>query len=1095
MDDARQGEIITFYSYKGGTGRTMTLANIAWILASSGRSVLAVDWDLEAPGLHRYFHPFLIDKEMRATSGILDIFWDFSLAVLDPQGEDSPTWYEPYADVLQHAVSLRWDFPNGGNIDLLGAGKQNKSFGSRVNSFDWHAFYNRLDGGAFIEALKSNMRQSYDYILIDSRTGLSDTSGICTIQMPDTLIACFTMSSQSIAGCASVAESAAQKRRNDDPLRVLPVPMRVESGETDRLEESRDYARWSFKKTLQICPLPEREVYWGDVEVPYKSLYAYEEMIAPIGDRPYQEDTVLAACERLTRHLTRGAVAEFAPIEETTRRRLRREYRARPNRHMEYDFFLDYSPSDREWAEWITATLTAAGMSVFLDLHESSGADWSYAYRSALQRSASVLVLLSPHYLYERDLRSEMSFAGVAEADESQKRIIPIKVAQFNSPDFPSELMMGIDMAGLEEAEARERLIRALSAVVGYTGRRSSASGDTPQQVRYPYAKPALWDVPRRPLDFVGRDGELLFLWRQFRKPRATVAVTGMPGVGKTALALEYAYRYRGEYDSVRYGGLVELLEARTLPKGSRSLFIVDDVDREEALLQNQFNGHVIMLSRRRTASSEGPSLALEVLSSRDAIDLLQRRLPSITKKDAASVSSRLGNLPIALQIAVGHLSRSRASVSDYLTLLDHQLGQTLLRSSGELGRSLAQSVEHELSWIEERDPPAGHLLRLLCAVAPGSVPTVLIREAAQSFRPPLSTVAGSSTSLDMTVTTLVRTGLVEDDAEALSIHPVLAEVVRSMMAQREQEELAHELMRMLVSNDPGDPSQPEHWSVYRALMPLATKIAQPTDAAFRELLLRLCWFQISAGNPLTARDLAERVSRTFDTQLGNLHEDSLAARHITALCHLELGDTEMAAHGWESLVTSRRQLLGEDHPVTLASLNNLAAALAAQNRWREAIQLHQSISDTRQQSLGLDHPDTLISIGNLASCHYGAGEYEKAFELEGAVFAKRMELLGAHHPATLASMENLAVVCLSMGKAEQSVEMLQVALAERDRSMGRNHPDTLRCAAALAHALKSVDPMRARDLAQAIAADLREVLGSDHPVARDIISMAEEQD
>ena len=60
------GQIITFYSYKGGTGRTMALANTAWILASTGLRVLAVDWDLESPGLHRYFHPFLLDKQLRS---------------------------------------------------------------------------------------------------------------------------------------------------------------------------------------------------------------------------------------------------------------------------------------------------------------------------------------------------------------------------------------------------------------------------------------------------------------------------------------------------------------------------------------------------------------------------------------------------------------------------------------------------------------------------------------------------------------------------------------------------------------------------------------------------------------------------------------------------------------------------------------------------------------------------------------------------------------------------------------------------------------------------------------------------------------------
>ena len=68
MTENRNGTVITFYSYKGGTGRTMALANIAWILAANGKRVLAVDWDLEAPGLHRFFHPFLDPATLRATT-------------------------------------------------------------------------------------------------------------------------------------------------------------------------------------------------------------------------------------------------------------------------------------------------------------------------------------------------------------------------------------------------------------------------------------------------------------------------------------------------------------------------------------------------------------------------------------------------------------------------------------------------------------------------------------------------------------------------------------------------------------------------------------------------------------------------------------------------------------------------------------------------------------------------------------------------------------------------------------------------------------------------------------------------------------------
>ncbi len=78
MSASRNGRVVTFYSYKGGTGRTMALANVAWILAASGRRVLVVDWDLESPGLHRFFLPFLDESTVSATPGVIDMINDYA---------------------------------------------------------------------------------------------------------------------------------------------------------------------------------------------------------------------------------------------------------------------------------------------------------------------------------------------------------------------------------------------------------------------------------------------------------------------------------------------------------------------------------------------------------------------------------------------------------------------------------------------------------------------------------------------------------------------------------------------------------------------------------------------------------------------------------------------------------------------------------------------------------------------------------------------------------------------------------------------------------------------------------------------------------
>src|SRR3954469_5198992 len=110
------GRIVTFYSYKGGTGRSLMLANVAWILASAGRSVLAVDWDLEAPGLHRYFEPFLADPKLKGSNGVIDLVTDFMTEFATPQEDERPRaedWFVPFADIRRYALALEHRFEGG----------------------------------------------------------------------------------------------------------------------------------------------------------------------------------------------------------------------------------------------------------------------------------------------------------------------------------------------------------------------------------------------------------------------------------------------------------------------------------------------------------------------------------------------------------------------------------------------------------------------------------------------------------------------------------------------------------------------------------------------------------------------------------------------------------------------------------------------------------------------------------------------------------------------------------------------------------------------------------------------------------------------
>jgi cellulose biosynthesis protein BcsQ/pimeloyl-ACP methyl ester carboxylesterase len=319
MSTLEPGKIVTFYSYKGGSGRSMAVANVAWILASNGKRVLVIDWDLEAPGLHRFFAPFLLDRELTATDGVIDFVRRFETAALTPpmpdQGPSTTEkadgqWYERLADLGQFAVRLNWDFGEGNNsphpgglLDFVSAGRQGPFYSERVNSFDWHNFYARLGGGVFLEATKRALRRNYDYILIDSRTGVSDTSGVCTVQLPQILVVLFTANNQSIEGAANVLASIRVQRRrsfkgSESELQILPVLSRVDVFERDKLEKRRELAKRRFTPFLDTSGNPDE--YWGRAQTLYVPFYAYEEVLSVFKDDPNTTSSMLWSMVDLT---------------------------------------------------------------------------------------------------------------------------------------------------------------------------------------------------------------------------------------------------------------------------------------------------------------------------------------------------------------------------------------------------------------------------------------------------------------------------------------------------------------------------------------------------------------------------------------------------------------------------------------------------------------------------------------------------------------------------------------------------------------------------------------------------------------------------
>ena len=137
------------------------------------------------------------------------------------------------------------------------AGQQSAGYSRKVNCFNWISFFQNLGGRRFLAYMSAQLRGIYDYILIDSRTGVSDTSGICTVEMPDAVVVCFTLNEQSIRGAANVSESIVSQRNAPT---MKQRKLQLKSGEAQPAAVSglnRNQAKTKSQAADCACPDPK----------------------------------------------------------------------------------------------------------------------------------------------------------------------------------------------------------------------------------------------------------------------------------------------------------------------------------------------------------------------------------------------------------------------------------------------------------------------------------------------------------------------------------------------------------------------------------------------------------------------------------------------------------------------------------------------------------------------------------------------------------------------------------------------------------------------------------------------------------------------
>jgi tetratricopeptide (TPR) repeat protein len=1160
MTDRPIGKVVTFYSYKGGTGRTMALANVAWILAANGKRVLVVDWDLESPGLARYFAPFLPGNAGQTSPGVIELVDEFHWA--KSGATDSAEQPEPahYADVTRYAKPINWShFPENGAIDFLGAGRQDRNYADTLSGVDWDDFYEKVDGGQFFDDMRASMQRNYDYALIDSRTGFSDVAGICTMHLPDILVDCFTLSWQGIDGAAETAHAVRDYKAS---IRVLPVPMRVDPAEKAKADIGRAVAKARFAGLPADLDADERDRYWDRVQVPHWAYYGYEELLAAFEDDPGVPGSMLAAYERLTAEITEGAITDLPALDPALRKQVSDQYQRRlvvP----ETEVTLRYAPEDRVWAEWLGQILTGAGLQV----HD----EWGEALSGGTR--GRELMIVSQTFASNEGQQTLAPTNG-------QRGALAVYVAEL--PLIPRAAGAGFAIiAGASEPVAIEKVL----TLVGRS--QLFAVAATESRPRYPGDEPGISNLQARNGRFTGRENDLRELRNRLSARGSVVisalpvALQGMGGIGKTQLALEYAHRFKASYDvtwwisagrvafvDTQLGDLgrqmgvgvgaapdaaravLEALSRADSPR-RRWLLIYDNAEDIEKV--NEFmpsgGGHVIITSRNSAWADRTDTMQIDVFKRQESMDHFFRRVAEISVEEARRLAERLGDLPIAVAASAAWLADTGFGVADYIQQIEQRgLSAIPLPGDDNAGQDQVASLQAvwdlSLSLLQERSPGAYRLLQVCSVMDPSIGLDLIYSEQLAEFLKEYDPDVTEQPVRGKLVQALNRLALVrvermerrpgERSGGRITIHRLVQDAVRERMDDELLDKTRHQVHLVLAGNRPSrDADDPDSWPTLRLLWPHleASDAVGCEDESVRRLLderIRYLWVMgdFARGLDRAVQTEARWVERLGELEVGTaeytvLKRQLLHLRFNKANILRSLGQFQESRALDASVLEEQRELVGPQHPHTLATAGSLAGDLRSLGQYNDALERDEATHKAWRDVFGDENPRTLMALNNVATSYRLIGDFRRALELDELAYLGRQNLLGDRHPQTLQSAghigrdlreageyqrsvillrsvaqlyetvtrealnakANLAISLRSAGDAKEAAKLLDDAYDQLRREMPLA-PDTLACRLSRAVNLLALGDPSAEEELSKVLDQYKEDLGEAHPHA-----------
>jgi tetratricopeptide (TPR) repeat protein len=652
---------------------------------------------------------------------------------------------------------------------------------------------------------------------------------------------------------------------------------------------------------------------------------------------------------------------------------------------------------------------------------------------------------------------------------------------------------------------------------------------------------------PRNEL-FVGREEQLRSLEQSLLPSNIhrRMTICGLGGCGKSALALEFAYRALVRYAKymvfwvpaisqesfelayreigVRLGvpGITEdnadikKLVKNALSSGSFSdwLMIVDNADDPGVLLEttdndamsarlsdclpHSTNGTILFTTRsRKVAGDLTPSSVLELndLSKAEARQLLARRLTKQTLLDDETAVDELlailTYLPLAIVQAAAFINNNDISVSRYISLFRHTGTESELFSERfedpsryrEMDSTVAKTWHISFNQIQRQDRLAAEYLSFMACIDRIDIP--------QSLLPPRGSLVQQVKALGTLagyafITERQQTAHELDQERFFDMHRLVHMASAWWLdGHNERETWAGRAVTRLEELVPyGGHERKATWTMYLSHAVYVAGLSDTVEETARASLLdRVGRCQATLGQYSAAGTTHRQALSLREKTLGKEHTQTLESMNEVGLALMNHGEYEEAEAMNKQTLALKETVLGREHPETLTTMGNLAEVLGRQGKYEAAEAMNRQTLALKETVLGREHLSTLTTMSNLAGVLDRQGKYEAAEAMNRQTLALSETMLGREHPSTLTIMSNLAGVLDCQGKYEAAEAMNKQTLELKETVLGREHPDTLTTMGNLALMLDRQGKYEAAEAMNRQTLALKEtVLGREHP-------------